>query len=427
MKAVNSIMKKSILFLSLVFVILMGCKNNTSNSSEIKEEEGEPLYQYYLYGGRYQTYDEVLKVVEGDEQRIYIGIVVENESEYLKVDNPNLSFSCSDESIVSILHPKGEETFSIKCNKPGTVAITIKYYKEVKTINIQVLEKVALSINKGSIEMFVDQTETIELTVSPDTCSDKSVTWSSDNTDVVTVDSNGKITAVAQGTANITVVSNINCFATQICDVTVRLPSEIIIDMSGGGVDINGTRKICTAYPGYVGELEASLADLSPTTFTWTSSNPDAVSVDSEGIVTYKGAGDLYNPAKATITCTAENGESASVECWSSFYPGFTIGGRWADFDETYKLSDFGTDYRIFIYSFNSQYEDFSHGFTGNYIYQTNKNVDFVKFESSNYGVINFKQSGGDELMILNPVSPGEAEITITVKDYSKKFKIIVE
>lgn len=61
-----------------------------------------------------------------------------------------------------------------------------------------------VTLSKSSTEMKIDGTETLSANVSPDNASDKSVTWSSDNEAVATVDSTGLITAKAYGTAKIT-------------------------------------------------------------------------------------------------------------------------------------------------------------------------------------------------------------------------------
>ena len=50
-------------------------------------------------------------------------------------------------------------------------------------------------------------TSQLTATVTPDTVTDKTVTWSSSNTAVATVNANGLVTAVAQGTATITATS----------------------------------------------------------------------------------------------------------------------------------------------------------------------------------------------------------------------------
>ena len=63
-------------------------------------------------------------------------------------------------------------------------------------------------------------TETLIATVSPANATNKSVTWSSSNTSVATVSSNGLVTAVSPGTTTITVRTE-DGKKTAICKVTV--------------------------------------------------------------------------------------------------------------------------------------------------------------------------------------------------------------
>lgn len=82
-----------------------------------------------------------------------------------------------------------------------------------------------VSLDKESITLNVGDTGSIEATVAPSTATDKGVTYASSNRDVATVDEDGTITAVADGTANIEVTTNDgNKKAT--CAVTVETEEE---------------------------------------------------------------------------------------------------------------------------------------------------------------------------------------------------------
>ena len=67
------------------------------------------------------------------------------------------------------------------------------------------IEVTGVSLNTTSKSMIVNTTDKLVATVVPDNASDKTVTWSSDNTSVISVDQNGNIKAVGLGEANITV------------------------------------------------------------------------------------------------------------------------------------------------------------------------------------------------------------------------------
>lgn len=81
----------------------------------------------------------------------------------------------------------------------------------------------SVTLNKAELTLEVGGEETLTATVTPDNATDKTVTWSSDNTAVATVE-NGKITAVAAGTAMITATAG-DKSAT--CTVTVNAPVTV--------------------------------------------------------------------------------------------------------------------------------------------------------------------------------------------------------
>ena len=82
----------------------------------------------------------------------------------------------------------------------------------------------ALTLNKTATTISAGQTETLSVSsVTPDDATDQTVTWSSDNEAVATVDATtGEVTAVALGTANITATANDGSGVTATCAVTVN-------------------------------------------------------------------------------------------------------------------------------------------------------------------------------------------------------------
>ena len=115
-----------------------------------------------------------------------------------------------------------------------------------------------IKLNKTATVMNVGDTETLTVTVEPANATNKTVTWSSSNTDVATVDESGKVTAIGKGTTLITATANDDSGVQATCTVTVRKKS------SGGSVffwdlkfDTNGGSKIDT-----VTEWEYSTIDL---------------------------------------------------------------------------------------------------------------------------------------------------------------------
>jgi len=106
--------------------------------------------------------------------------------------------------------------------REGKVTLTQKGGSLTKTVTVKQAGRVAVtgvSLNKGSLSLEVGETATLKATVKPDNATDKSVTWSSSNKKVATVDKSGKVTAVAEGTAKITAKAGDK---TATCTVTVN-------------------------------------------------------------------------------------------------------------------------------------------------------------------------------------------------------------
>ena len=83
----------------------------------------------------------------------------------------------------------------------------------------------SVTLDKNALSLPVDTTVTLVATVMPTNATDQNVTWTSSNTNVVTV-ANGVITTIAAGTATITVTSK-NAGKIATCAVTVLAPLGI--------------------------------------------------------------------------------------------------------------------------------------------------------------------------------------------------------
>ncbi len=152
------------------------------------------------------------------------------------------------------------------------------------------------------------QATTLTATVAPDNATNKAVTWSSSNSAVATVN-NGVVTAVANGTATITVTTE-DGSKTATCAVTVEIPT------SGGdetvavtGVSLDKTSLSFTE-AGATATLTATVAPNNATnkTVTWSSSD-NAVATVNNGVVTAVANGTVTITAKTadgnkTATCT---------------------------------------------------------------------------------------------------------------------------
>ncbi len=181
---------------------------------------------------------------------------------------------------------------------PVTITATVGGVTDTFSIKVQEVKMTGIAINKSATTIHRGEEETLSVTYTPaDTTDDRKVTWSSDS-NVATVDGNGKVTAVAVGTANIT--ATVGNF-TETCAVTVDAPLKSIVPKESSISLVKRTSQII----GYT---------LNPTDTT--DSKDVAFSSDDENVATVNpSTGEVTAVAEgtATITLTGANGVTAAV------------------------------------------------------------------------------------------------------------------
>lgn len=139
--------------------------------------------------------------------------------------------------------PAGCNYFSVVWTKGASYFSSIEVHFDEMGSEEQVAVQ-SVSLNKTSTSINVGSNETLVATVAPSNANDKSVTWSSSNSSIATVDSTGKVTGIAQGTATITVTTT-DGEKTATCSVTVVPAGSTTsspIDLGGSAtVVFNGT------------------------------------------------------------------------------------------------------------------------------------------------------------------------------------------
>jgi len=120
---------------------------------------------------------------------------------------------------------------------PTVVKPTVKNVTLVEPV--AAVPVTAITLNKTETRLGVGSTETLSVSsVTPDNATDQSVTWSSDNEAVATVNATtGEVTAVALGTANITATANDGSGVTATCAVNVSTLAAAFVD--GATIKVN--------------------------------------------------------------------------------------------------------------------------------------------------------------------------------------------
>ena len=181
----------------------------------------------------------------------------------------------------------------------------------------QAVEEVAVSsvtISQPSVEMIIGETITLTATVSPSNATDQEVTWASSEQSVATVDYNGKVDAVSEGSSTITAAAGGKVGSCTIV-VTKKTIAVTSISLDKPSITIK------------VGESETLAATITPADATnknvfWTTSNIEVVAVENGKVTGVK-------PGSATITVTTEDGRKTAecaVTIKSNLAPSVTVG-----------------------------------------------------------------------------------------------------
>ncbi len=157
----------------------------------------------------------------------------------------------------------------------------------------------------GTNTVTVDSTTTLSATVSPSDATNPTVTWSSENPAVATVDSStGAVKGIATGTAKITATASDGSNVTGSATVTVSAATVAVT-----GITVSGAS---TVQVGGEISLTAAVLPSNATTkgVTWTSSNTNYATVSDSGVVKGIAAG----PVTITATAQDESGVAGTLD-----------------------------------------------------------------------------------------------------------------
>lgn len=112
-----------------------------------------------------------------------------------------------------------DKVLRFELNGGGMNLNWVNFVQEPSTVPVT-----GVSVSPSTSNLEIGQTQDLTETVSPSNATNPSVTWSSSNPSIATVNSNGLVTAIAQGSATITVTTNDGGF-TASSAITVNPPA----------------------------------------------------------------------------------------------------------------------------------------------------------------------------------------------------------
>ena len=217
------------------------------------------------------------------------------------------SYEIEDKSIVSV-----DSSGNVTPLKNGTtnVKAVVQYFDGTK---VNLTEKIVVNVKATGVAInpstwsFVDKYQTptkkMAAKVQPVDTAFQDVTWKSSNTSIATVDKDGNVKAVGNGTCKIIATTTDGYNKSGSSDVTVDIKAESI-NLDKTSLDITN-----------LGVKEKIKAEVSPSFSTinrpvkWSSSDTNVAKVDNDGNVTVVGNG------ACKITATTTDGSNKTASC----------------------------------------------------------------------------------------------------------------
>ena len=272
---------------------------------------------------------EELTLKEGDSETITATVKPDDATD------KTVTWTSSDPSVATVDGGK------IEAVKEGTATVTAKAGDKTATCKVTVDKKViaveSVELDKTEVELTEGDSVTLTATVKPDDATDKTVTWTSSDPSVATVDG-GKIEAVKEGSATITAKSGEKSAT---CKVTVK---KVIAVES---VELDKTEVELTEGDSVTLIATVKPDDATDKTVTWTSSNPSVATVDKGKIEAVK---------EGTATITAKTGEksAACTVIVKAKVPEHPLAALFGDYTFTSPIVAFDEERENIVYTYAS-------------------------------------------------------------------------
>ena len=224
------------------------------------------------------------------------------------VTNKNVTWKSNSESIASVT-----STGIVTALSPGSTIITCTAADgsgktATCTVNVKnpAVPVAQIKLNYTSYNLVTGKGGSLAAAVLPINASYKKVKWTSTDENIVKVNSEGVLSAISTGVAQIYCTATDGSGVSDVCRVTVMdTPTTILVSQITLSVNTlnlaygNNRTLIATVTP----------ADAENKTLSWSSGNINVASVNSDGLVTAIADG------TATIYCTATDGSGITATC----------------------------------------------------------------------------------------------------------------
>lgn len=230
-----------------------------------------------------------IKYLDEQTQQLFTAAIAPENPDY-----PTLTWKSSNEQVATV-----NQNGLVSGLMPGKATITATAISgKSAAVNLQVIRPATDMALDESLTLYYRKSKALTPTFTPEDASVQSCTWTTSNKKVATVSKKGVVTGVGPGVCTITATSY-NGIVRQ-CEVTViRTVKSIQFSQSRTTLSLNNTASL---------KVKFNPSNASDKSLTWSSSRPDVVSVDENGLLTGLKTG------SATITACSNNGKTTQCK-----------------------------------------------------------------------------------------------------------------
>lgn len=188
---------------------------------------------------------------------------------------------------------------------PGTATITAEIaggYKAACTVKVVLVAAKKIAFYPSSLKIEKGKSSQLTVVFTPENTTNKALSWKTSNKKVATVDANGLLTAVGIGKVTITATTKDGSKKSAKLTVYVVVLTQAL-SISGAASVTSGSKVT----------MSAAFVPINVTskTLEWSSSNPNAATVDSKGVVTAKS---VAQATDVIISATTKDGTNLTAE-----------------------------------------------------------------------------------------------------------------
>lgn len=219
--------------------------------------------------------------------------------------NKAVNWTSSDIS-VAMISPDGT-VYGIKPGQATIMATTVVsgFVALCKvTVKSKIITISSISLSEGSATLAIGEALQLNAIISPANATTQIIKWSSINPNIASVDANGLVKAITEGTTQVIATTTDGSNLSAICEITVKKQF----------VSISSIQIVPNSFEMTVGqngllEVEITPTDATNKSVTWSSTNPSVVTVTQDGAV------QAHSEGKVVIIASTKDGSNLSAIC----------------------------------------------------------------------------------------------------------------